>query len=233
MREPTENISEPSTYVLWDFTLNDLDELRSILPRILDDGTVFIPNEEPDEDAPAFPEQDIIPETQLDDFVDNLLHVIPETQPLPEHLPDQSDAIDDDHDGEIENADAREHTVTFKCVGVHREAVYQDILQEVNEQRHRGEEIRVDVELEPENPVDADAVAFVVSLDKERRRIGYVVRECCSVVKAAIVDKTLVSCKFKWVGYRLTFPGGPGFYCGVNLTKTGPWPNVVHRFSSK
>ena len=46
--EPTENTSEPCTYIniiQWDFALNDLDELRSILPRILDDGTVFIPNE--------------------------------------------------------------------------------------------------------------------------------------------------------------------------------------------
>ena len=63
--EPTENTSEPCTYIFiqWDFALNDLDELRSILPRILDDGTVFIPNGEPDEEAPVFPERDIIPET--------------------------------------------------------------------------------------------------------------------------------------------------------------------------
>ena len=83
VREPTENTSEPCTYILWDFALNDLDELRSILPRILDDGTTFIPKGEPDEEAPAFLEWDIIPETQLDDLGDNLLHmhITPETQP--------------------------------------------------------------------------------------------------------------------------------------------------------
>ena len=58
---------------------------------IVDDGTVLYSERGADEETHAFPDPDIITETQLDDLGDNLLHTIPETQPLPEHLRDQSD----------------------------------------------------------------------------------------------------------------------------------------------
>ena len=56
VHELTENPSEPCTNVLWDFALNNLDELRSILLRILDGGTVFVLNGKPDKEAPGFPQ---------------------------------------------------------------------------------------------------------------------------------------------------------------------------------
>ena len=60
---------------------------------------------------------------------------------------------------------------------------------------------------------------------------GSVVLFCCGGSNRGKKLWSLVSLNGSAIGSLSA--GGSAFYCGVNLTKTGPWADVVHRFSSK
>ena len=65
---------------------------------------------------------------------------------------------------------------------------------------------------EPNNPVDARAIAFRVHLDERWSTIGYVVREA---LNEAISEKKLTAVTTDWVKYKI--------YAGVKLTCIGEW----------
>ena len=56
---------------------------------------------------------------------------------------------------------------------------YQDTLALVSRNRNDGKTVSAQLKLEPENPYDTNAVAFVCQMDEaaEWKRIGYVVQE--------------------------------------------------------
>lgn len=118
-------------------------------------------------------------------------------------------------------------TVTFKCIGVTRESCYQNVLQEVARLMQEGEEVSVKVVPEPDNPFDARAVSFRCKLAQSWHTIGYVIKELCDSVHAAISGGNLIISKFAWV--KTT---GPGYYAAINITRTGDWPPIVHSRAS-
>ena len=149
---------------------------------------------------------------------------------------------DDDvvvHDGEpnlipeeIEEENAEETSVNFKCIGVTRERSRQDTLHQVAIKFGRTcEQLRhvpVRVIHEPDNPVDAQALAFQCQLDGVWHCIGYVVKEALDAVHDAIKKNQIVSVKFQWIKFLLCFPrSGPGYYASINITRLGQWPYEV------
>ena len=124
------------------------------------------------------------------------------------------------------------HTVCFNYIGVTLDSAYQHTLSTISVM---GDVRKVTVKLCPElrNPVDSQAIAFVVSLDSKEHRIGYAVCEVLDDLHDAISRGDIVSVQFKWVKYRLDwYRTGSGYYCGVNICRKGHWSSVVQRYQS-
>ncbi len=81
---------------------------------------------------------------------------------------------------------------------------------------------------EPHNPVDAKAIAFVVTVDDQKQCIGYAVREVLDEVHNAIAKNLILGVRIAWIKYIVDWPrSGPGWYCGVNISKNGEWSRTV------
>lgn len=121
------------------------------------------------------------------------------------------------------------HTLTFKCIGSNKEQEYQDVLQSIS-QLPVGS-VPVKLCPEPNNPFDARAIAFVVILNGKEHRIGYVIRELVDEVRQSL--SLIKKVQFAWVKYIIEWPQcGPGYYCGVNITKAGTWSNNAAKYKS-
>ena len=93
--------------------------------------------------------------------------------------------------------------------------------------------MEVTIQPEPDNPVDSRAIAFVATVDNKQYTIGYVVREIVDDLHEAINRGQILGVKFAWVKYLVQWPrSGPGYYCGVNITKKGEWPQNVCKYQS-
>ena len=95
----------------------------------------------------------------------------------------------------------------------------------------KWEQVKVELRPEPNNPWDAQAIAFFCELDSKWHRIGYVVKECVQSVHNAL---SMHQIEFKWVKYIVHWSkSGPGWYAGIRITKKGGyWPNIVVKSGS-
>ena len=118
------------------------------------------------------------------------------------------------------------HSVVFKCIGTHKEAHYQDVLSLVAKIMKEGRTVPVRLQKEPQNPVDARAIAFQCKVKDKWERIGYVVQEVLEAVHDAMDNQKIVSVDFDWVKYILHFKNR-GWYAGIIVTKEGQWPPKV------
>lgn len=74
-------------------------------------------------------------------------------------------------------------------------------------------------EHEPENPIDSKAIAFRCQIGDEWHTIGYTVREALDPVHTAIQNQDIISVRFSWVNYLVSWSrSGPGYYAGINIT---------------
>ena len=99
-----------------------------------------------------------------------------------------------------------------------------------------GLDVSVELTPEPMNPRDSNAIAFTCTFeDKKCRRIGYVVGDILSEVHSALQKSETVGVKFAWIKYVADWTcSGPGFFAGVNITKTGHWsPSVIRAASTR
>ncbi len=135
---------------------------------------------------------------------------------------------DIDSEGEDQGIPHLTHTVTFKCIGASRELHAQEILAKVSRLIGDGKNIPVNLFPEKDNPYDSNAIAFKCLLDDSWHRIGYVVREALVYVHDAMKEKKILSVKFAWVKYIVTWSrSGPGYYAGINISKNGEWHSAV------
>jgi len=62
---------------------------------------------------------------------------------------------------------------------------------------------------------------------------GYVVKEACDAVHDARRNMAITQIAFKWVKFMAVWErSGPGFYAGMNITKSREWTSKVHRSAS-
>ena len=124
------------------------------------------------------------------------------------------------------------HTVTFKCIGAHREE-YQDTLREARNRLAKGFTVPVRLNPEPHNVKDSKAIAFQCELDGKWIRIGYVIKELLDKVHAALSDKKIVNVRFSWIKYITDWRrSGPGYFAGINISKNGDWDPIISQCSS-
>lgn len=125
------------------------------------------------------------------------------------------------------------HTITFKCIGATRSSEAQDSLKMVNELNRAGKEVPVNIFCEPDNPYDSKAIAFRCKIEQKWYTIGYIVREALPYVHEAIHKRNIVSVRFSWVKYLVSWTrSGPGYYAGIDITVKGRWPYPVIQCSS-
>jgi len=140
--------------------------------------------------------------------------------------------IGEDGSGE-DTVPAVTHTVTFKCIGVMRERRYQEVLRRAKDLRALGIDVPVEIAPEPDNPKDSRAVAVTCYVHGTWHRIGYLVQEVLEEVHEAIEHKKILSVKFAGIRYITEWKrSGPGFFAGINISKSGKWPQSVMLASS-
>ena len=147
--------------------------------------------------------------------------------------PQHSQASDSD-ETDLDTDSTCYHVVKFKCIGARKDDDGQKVLKSLS-QLEKGELDKVEVKMvpEPDNPVDAKAIAFVTFWDGKWQRIGYVVREALDDVHFAINNKQIVNVCFDWVKFRINWiRSGFGYYAAISVTRIGKWSPTVCRSAS-
>ena len=150
------------------------------------------------------------------------------------HITDESEGSDGSkkvEDNETEqHVDDIKHSVVFKCVGVTKNAHSQKLLAEISKKLRNQENVPVRLQPEPTNPKDSCAIVFECDLTSNHtwKPIGYVVREALQDVHLALQRGDIISVQFAWVRYITHWSSsGPGWYCGIIVTKKGLWSKEV------
>lgn len=143
-----------------------------------------------------------------------------------ESSPDVSSDLDEDNFPDIT------HSVIFKCIGALKEHRYQETLALVAKKLKDKKDVPVQLKKEPQNPFDAQAIAFECKVDSTWERIGYVVREALGSVHEAIDKRDIMNIRFDWVKYIVQFQNR-GYYAGIKITRRGEWPQHVMQCRSK
>lgn len=90
--------------------------------------------------------------------------------------------------------------------------------------------MEVRIRPEPSDQFDAKAIRFECLIDQQWEIIGYIVRECLDEVHKALNERAILSVKIAWANYLVCWSrSGPGFYTGINITRSGEWHQVVVR----
>lgn len=136
-----------------------------------------------------------------------------------------------DFESDIKEESEVTHTITFKCIGTTKEAGYQELLRSISQLPFKDIEVKLCPE--PDNCYDSKAIAFMVNFDGKERRIGYVIRELLDEVHHCITSHEIKKVQFAWIKYIVEWPRcGPGYFCGIDITKKGQWSNNAIKFQS-
>ena len=82
------------------------------------------------------------------------------------------------------------------------------------------EEVKVQLQPEPENKFNSKATAFQGFISDEWHRIGYIVKEALDDVHSAPEQNAITSIEFAWAKYLLTWTkSGPGYFAGIKITR--------------
>ncbi len=139
--------------------------------------------------------------------------------------------VDEGSDAPAESLSS--YSVVFKCIGSMKEQNYQDVLANAALSIRKKVTIGVRLTPEPANPVDAKAIAFELFVDDRWKRVGYMVTEVLDSVHQAINNNSIISTDLEWVKFITHWSrSAPGWYCGIKITRTGPWDNQVLRCRS-
>ena len=155
----------------------------------------------------------------------NDIIVIPETP-----LTQTSDSDIDTMEEASASLNHTTHTVTFKCIGCHKEVRYQQALVRASQLRNNGEHVLCKFECEPNNPFDSQAIAFFCKLNKWEK-IGYAVKEVLTELHDAIARNEITNVQIKWIKYVIHWQS-PGWYAGIDITRKGQWSHTVLRSQS-
>ena len=120
------------------------------------------------------------------------------------------------------------HTVQFKCIGASKKLHYQETLASVAKLLISGTTVEVSLFPEPNNPVDAKAVAFKCQVNGAWLPIGYVVCEALDEVHLALAQHQIHEVRFGWIKFKINWRhSGFGWYAGIDVIKKGQWSPIV------
>ena len=85
-------------------------------------------------------------------------------------------------------------TVTFKCIGITKEAQYQERLKQIAQLRDRGLQVPCQLKPIPDSPFDSITIAFECQIDGIWQVIGYIVGEAVNDVHEALAANKIKGC---------------------------------------
>ena len=101
------------------------------------------------------------------------------------------------------------------------------MLAEVNQRKKKSIVVNFRLTLEPHNVFDSRAIAIEAEIDSQWKRVGYLVSEVLKCVHEALGSSKIVRVELCWVKFITHWSrSGPGWYCGINISKKGPWSNT-------
>lgn len=147
-------------------------------------------------------------------------------------LPDEETIFSEDEEPEASASATSLYSVVFKCVGTTKQGKYQQVLSKAAAAMKRKEEVKARIVPEPNNPFDAKAIAFQIFTGAKWERVGYAVTEVLDALHQEILHED-IAVELEWVKYITHWcRSTPGWYCGIKITKKGPWGNNVLRCRS-
>ena len=118
-----------------------------------------------------------------------------------------------------------QHTLKFKCIGVTKETIYQDILRDCKRELSNGRVVLT--RLHVEQLEEGCAVAVELYHKESWCRVGYIVEELKSEVKQVMDNGSLVSVKLSSIRYVTYWRSGLGYYASIEITKVGSWSRLA------
>ena len=109
---------------------------------------------------------------------------------------------------------------------ISKEFIYQETLAEVARLRNGGQDVACMIQPEPDNPFDAEAIAFKCKLQGRWCTIGYVVKEVLKEVHEALSQKKISRVSISWVKY-IIYWRVPAWYAGIDITRFGEWSQTA------
>lgn len=135
------------------------------------------------------------------------------------------DASDITCSDEEASGDDREHTLPFKVLGVtfkHR----QMHLEAASKKLENGEEVRVDIQPEPDNDHDSNAIAVLLNYGSGWHTVGYIAKELTNEIHP-LLKKSNIKVAISHIRFRLSYLL-IGYYLTLNITRKGQWsPKVI------
>ena len=118
-------------------------------------------------------------------------------------------------------------------MGTNKTVQSQEILAESARRLKKGEPLEIRLRVESNNPKDSRAIAFDCKLESDWKLVGYVVHEALDGVHYAIDKGLIVSVAFDWIRFITHWShSGPGWYCGIRISRKGEWPKEIVQCSS-
>ena len=124
-----------------------------------------------------------------------------------------------------ELSNQEKHTLPFKvlgtCMSKERQITLENAYEYINNNRH----VFVDLEPEPDNTYDPNAIAVYLMSDNDFEKVGYIPRELTCFIhpllQAGNMEVSVRNIRFRTNYLRVRF------YLTINITKTGLWDNAV------
>ena len=121
------------------------------------------------------------------------------------------------------------HTLPFKVLGTCYSKDRQKVLEQALELLENNRSVYVDLQHEPDNPYDDNAVAVFLQTDIECELVGYIARELTKYVRPYLTDPgfhaDVKSIRFRTI-YMMV-----GFYLTIEITKKRLWHKDVVKAS--
>lgn len=123
-----------------------------------------------------------------------------------------------------------QHTLSFKVLGTCHSKERQNVLEQAYEYLYEyNRPVYVNLEQEPDNPHDNNAIAVFIQTDADFEKVGYIASELTKHVQPLLKDAHF-DARVKSIRFRTTYMR-IGFYITIELSRKGLWHNDVVKAS--
>ena len=124
-----------------------------------------------------------------------------------------------------DNPNLQKHTLPFKVLGTCFSKERHVCLEKAYDYIENNRYVYADLIHESTNIHDPKAIAVLISTDNDFEKVGYLPRELTEFVHP-LLSSGDIEVDVKRIFFKMTYLR-VGFYMTINITKTGPWDDVV------
>ena len=117
------------------------------------------------------------------------------------------------------------HTLPFKVLGTWYSKERQNSLDSALDYMENNRHVFVDLQCEPENKYDKNAIAVYLMYDNMFEKVGYIATELTQYVQPLVITSSYQAA-VKNIRFRTNFLHA-GYYLTIDITKQGNWDEVI------